>query len=213
MRTLKRALLHSLSLLILSVRVSHPVCVDGVSDTEAVLGKPMKLTCISCLKREDIRAVTRVYWSRVTEDERIPIYEYVDGPRELDSLMKGRLLWIGSKDLQDVSVRITNITRNDSGRYECEVFRQFEFDFFTPSITSTKVIKLEVKERASVDPTALYSEIMMYVLLVSLTGWLLVEMVYCYRKISKSDEQAQDAVTDYLAVPSDKEPPGPAVSD
>ena len=71
----------------------------------------------------------------------------MDGPRELDSLMKGRLLWIGSKDLQDVSVRITNITRNDSGRYECEVFRQFEFDFFTPSITSTKVIKLEVKER------------------------------------------------------------------
>lgn len=45
---------------------------------------------------------------------------------------------------------------------------------------------------ASDDPTAFYSEIMMYVLLVFLTFWLLVEMVYCYRKISKSDEQAQD---------------------
>lgn len=45
---------------------------------------------------------------------------------------------------------------------------------------------------ASEDTTALYSEIMMYVLLVFLTFWLLVEMVYCYRKISKSDEQAQD---------------------
>lgn len=45
---------------------------------------------------------------------------------------------------------------------------------------------------ASEDPTALYSEIMMYVLLVFLTCWLLVEMVYCYRKISKSDEQSQD---------------------
>lgn len=45
---------------------------------------------------------------------------------------------------------------------------------------------------ASVDTTALYSEIMMYVLLVFLTFWLLVEMIYCYRKISKSEELAQD---------------------
>lgn len=45
---------------------------------------------------------------------------------------------------------------------------------------------------ASEDTTAIYSEIMMYVLLVFLTFWLLVEMVYCYRKISKSDDQAQD---------------------
>lgn len=46
---------------------------------------------------------------------------------------------------------------------------------------------------ASLDATALYSEITMYVLLVFLTSWLLVEMVYCYRKISRSDEQTQDA--------------------
>lgn len=46
---------------------------------------------------------------------------------------------------------------------------------------------------ASEDPTALYSEITMYILLVFLTLWLLVEMIYCYRKISKSDEQAQDS--------------------
>ncbi|TMS06999.1 Sodium channel subunit beta-3, partial [Larimichthys crocea] len=53
-------------------------------------------------------------------------------------------------------------------------------------------IKLKVIEKASKDTTAVYSEIMMYVLLVFLTFWLLVEMVYCYRKISKSDEQAED---------------------
>jgi len=46
---------------------------------------------------------------------------------------------------------------------------------------------------ASQDIAALYSEIMMYVLLVFLTFWLLVEMIYCYRKISRSDEQAQDS--------------------
>lgn len=56
---------------------------------------------------------------------------------------------------------------------------------------------------ATKDLTAIYSEIMMYVLLVFLTFWLLVEMVYCYRKISKSDELAQDTAwvshTDALA--------------
>lgn len=46
---------------------------------------------------------------------------------------------------------------------------------------------------ASPDTTALYSEITMYLLLVFLTSWLLVEMVYCYRKISRSDEQPPDA--------------------
>lgn len=184
----------SLLPLILSVCVSVSVCVEGLSDTEAVLGSPMKLTCISCMKREDIKSVTKVNWYHVLDGNKIPIFEYEGGPRELDSHLKGRLRWDGSKDLQDISISITNITRNDSGSYECVVLRKFEFDFFTPDVTITKVIKLEVKEEASNDLTALYSEVLMYVLLVFLTLWLLVEMVYCYRKISKSEEQAQDAV-------------------
>ncbi|XP_076146489.1 sodium channel regulatory subunit beta-3 [Alosa pseudoharengus] len=213
MRTLTAALVLSVSLLTLSVRLSVSVCVDGDSDTEAVLGNPMKLTCISCMKREDIKAETHVFWSYIQDGEEIPIFEYDNGPRELESPLKGRLQWRGSKDLQDLSLGITNITRNDSGTYQCVVFRLFEFDSFTPSVTITRIIKLEVKDKASLDPTALYSEIMMYVLLVFLTLWLLVEMVYCYRKISKSDEMVQDAVTDYLAVPSDKDPSGPAASE
>lgn len=38
------------------------MCVDATSDTEAVLGSPMKLTCISCMKREEISAQTKVNW-------------------------------------------------------------------------------------------------------------------------------------------------------
>lgn len=45
---------------------------------------------------------------------------------------------------------------------------------------------------AGEDFTAVISEIMMYVLLVFLTLWLLIEMVYCYIKISRADEVAQD---------------------
>uniref|UniRef100_UPI0037E7E946 sodium channel regulatory subunit beta-3 isoform X1 n=1 Tax=Semicossyphus pulcher TaxID=241346 RepID=UPI0037E7E946 len=209
MLTQTRVHLQTLVLLILVVHLSQQVCVDVPSATEAVLGKPMKLTCISCLKREEIKAKTRVDWYYMPYKEkdmpldRTHIYKYEDdSAQEVDGPYKGRLTWNGSQDLQDVSIQIINVTYNDSGVYECHVYREFEFDFFTPSVFLIKDIKLKVKEQASRDTTALYSEIMMYVLLVFLTFWLLVEMVYCYRKISKSDEQAQDTATNYLAIPS-----------
>ncbi|XP_034557346.1 sodium channel subunit beta-3 isoform X2 [Notolabrus celidotus] len=178
---------------------SQPVCVDVPSGTEAVLGKSMKLSCIACMKREEIKAKTRVDWYYMPNQEnympfeKTHIYKYEDDtPKALDGPFKGRLFWNGSQDLQDVSIMIINVTYNDSGVYECHVFREYEFESFTPSVFLIKDIKLKVKQQASRDTTALYSEIMMYVLLVFLTLWLVVEMVYCYRKISKSDEQVQD---------------------
>lgn len=203
MITRTRVQLHALLLLIFIVHLSQSVCVDVPSATEAVLGKPMKLTCIACMKREEVSAKTRVDWYYMPDEEQdtmpnksqvqIHIFQFKDGQTDdMEGPWHGRLTWNGSQDLQDVSISISNVTFSDSGTYQCKVFRMFEFDFFTPSVTKTKEIKLKVKEKASEDPTAIYSEIMMYVLLVFLTFWLLVEMVYCYRKISKSDEQAQD---------------------
>ncbi|XP_072319236.1 sodium channel regulatory subunit beta-3 isoform X2 [Eucyclogobius newberryi] len=174
---------------------SHQVCVDVPSETQAVLGLSMKLTCIDCMKREEVKTRTRVDWYFMPNETsgRIHIYKYREGtPIELDSRLKGRLLWNGSQDLQDLSLRIQNVSFDDSGFYTCEVHREFVFDYFTPTAATIKNISLTVMEKAREDLAALYSEIMMYVLLVCLTLWLLVEMVYCYRKISKSDEQAQD---------------------
>ncbi|KAM6972998.1 sodium channel regulatory subunit beta-3 [Aplochiton taeniatus] len=204
MITRTRVFVYTLSLLIFAVQGVRPVCVEVPSDTEAVLGRTMKLTCISCVKREEVSAQTRVDWYYVTPlKELLPIFLYDSGKAQvLDSPWAGRLNWTGSKDLQDVSLRILNVSHQDNGTYVCKVFRQFTFDSYMPSITNTKKIHLVVRERASTDATAMYSEIMMYVLLVCLTFWLLVEMVYCYRKISTSDEQTQDTVTNYLAVPS-----------
>ncbi|XP_051252672.1 sodium channel subunit beta-3 isoform X1 [Dicentrarchus labrax] len=207
----QRLHLQTLILLCFVVHLSQPVCVDVPSETEAVLGKSMKLTCIACMRREEIKAKTFVdwYYMPTKEKDRKPnkthIFRYEDDKQvELDGPFKGRLNWTGSQDLQDVSILIINVTYNDTGVFECNVLRKFEFDFFTPSVFITKDIKLRVKAQASQDTTALYSEIMMYVLLVFLTFWLLVEMVYCYRKISKSDEQAQDTATNYLAIPSEQ---------
>ncbi|XP_023120605.1 sodium channel subunit beta-3 isoform X1 [Amphiprion ocellaris] len=207
-----RVHLQTLVLVIFVVHPSRPVCVDVPSETEAVLGKPMRLTCIFCMKREEVKAKTRVDWyymPTAAEKDIIPekthIYKYEDSNAEdVDGPFKGRLAWSGSQDLQDVSILILNVSYNDSGFYECTVLREFEFGFFTPSFSKTKNITLNVKEKATDDTTAIYSEIMMYVLLVFLTFWLLVEMVYCYRKISKSDEQAQDTATNYLAIPSEQ---------
>lgn len=196
MVTQTRVKLQTLVLLTFVVHLSQQVCVEVPSATEAEFGKSIKLTCISCLKREELKPKTIVEWYYTPANEkesRTEIFKYENNsPGEYAERFKGRLVWNGSQDLQDVSIQITNLTYNDSGFYECFVKRMFEFNFFTPSSTVSINITLKVKEKVSQDTTALYSEIMMYVLLVFLTFWLLVEMVYCYRKISKSDEQAQD---------------------
>ncbi|XP_054884307.1 sodium channel subunit beta-3 isoform X2 [Poeciliopsis prolifica] len=191
------------------VHLSRPVCVDVDSDTEAEMGSFKKLTCISCLKREELKPNTSVNWYFTSSEnntyDRIHIFQSLNGDsKNLDGPFRDRLIWNGSKDLQDVSLLILNISERDRGIYECRVFRTFDFGAYTPSTLTTKNITLTVKEKVSNDTAAIYSEIMMYVLLVFLTLWLLVEMVYCYRKISKSDEQAQDTATNYLAVPSEQ---------
>uniref|UniRef100_A0A3Q2NZN7 Sodium channel regulatory subunit beta-3 n=1 Tax=Fundulus heteroclitus TaxID=8078 RepID=A0A3Q2NZN7_FUNHE len=200
MVTLHRVHLQTLLLLLFVVHLSRPVCVDVDSETEAVLGNSMKLTCISCLKREEVKVNTTVKWFFTPTDHenstyrKTLIYQYQDEvPESVGGHFNGRLAWNGSKDLQDVSILILNVSESDRGFYECNITRQFDFRDFTPTTTIQKNITLTVKEKASNDTAAIYSEIMMYVLLVFLTLWLLVEMVYCYKKISKSDEQAQDA--------------------
>ncbi|XP_030192959.1 sodium channel regulatory subunit beta-3 isoform X2 [Gadus morhua] len=187
--------LHTLLLLMCAVRFGHAVCVDIPSETEAVVGRAMKLTCIACMTREEVKSLTRVDWFYLTNNDTllIPIFQYRNGrPKEVEGPWEKRLLWNGSVDLQDLSIWILNVSLNDSGTYRCDVFRQFKFDYFTPSVNKTKVIQLKVYPTAKVNPASLYSEVMMYVLLVFLTLWLLVEMVYCYRKISRADDHTQD---------------------
>lgn len=142
----------------------------------------MKLTCIACMRREEIKARTRVDWYYMPQKENdVPPNKTHVGPSlrpmrplcwprftprppppfqiyrfenynhtELDGPFKGRLSWNGSQDLQDLSLRILNVTYNDSGVYECHVFRRFEFNFFAPTVLITKDIKLKVKEKGAV---------------------------------------------------------------
>lgn len=52
----------SLSPVLSAASVCFPVCVEVPSETEAVQGNPMKLRCISCMKREEVEATTVVEW-------------------------------------------------------------------------------------------------------------------------------------------------------
>lgn len=122
----------------------------------------------------------------------LQIYEYRNGQQEVESPFQGRLQWNGSKDLQDVSITVLNVTLNDSGLYTCNVSREFAFEAHRPFVKTTRLIPLRVTEEAGEDFTSVVSEIMMYILLVFLTLWLLIEMIYCYRKVSKAEEAAQE---------------------
>ncbi|XP_028357175.1 sodium channel regulatory subunit beta-3 isoform X2 [Physeter macrocephalus] len=134
-------------LLILWAGVCFPVCVEVPSETEAVQGNPMKLRCISCMKREDVEATTVVEWFYRPEGGKdFLIYEYRNGHQEVESPFQGRLQWNGSKDLQDVSITVLNVTLNDSGLYTCNVSREFEFEAHRPFVKTTRLIPLRVTE-------------------------------------------------------------------
>lgn len=50
------------------------MCVDVDSDKEAIVGRAMKLTCIYCMKREEISAETKVEWSYIGPDNKtVPV--------------------------------------------------------------------------------------------------------------------------------------------
>lgn len=50
------------------------MCVDVDSDREAIVGHVMKLTCIYCMKREEISAETKVVWSYTGPDNKtVPV--------------------------------------------------------------------------------------------------------------------------------------------
>lgn len=66
-----------------------------------------------------------------------------------------RLNWIGSQDLQEVSIEIRNVTLNDSGFYQCLIHRKFRFDFYTPTVTTEKNFTLTVSEKGGAKCTFL----------------------------------------------------------
>ncbi|KAM6968082.1 sodium channel, voltage-gated, type I, beta a [Aplochiton taeniatus] len=202
----------TLALVILAIQATlgGGACVEVDSDTEAVVNEGFKLGCISCKMRGEVSATARVDWyfTAYGEKNASAIYGYEDQQQEfLDDRFYDRLAWNGSKktnDLQDGSIYILNITYNDTGTFRCVFTRVLTFQHYEFQTTATKLIHITVVDAITRGMASILSEVMMYVTIIGLQLWLVVEMVYCYRKISAAGEEAlRESAAEYLAIASE----------
>ncbi|XP_070768264.1 sodium channel, voltage-gated, type I, beta a [Enoplosus armatus] len=207
---LKLLLLLPLALLVLQVSRCHGACVEVDSNTEAVADEGFKLGCISCKRRGEVHARATVTWYFKASGETMysPLYTYENQKEYItDPRFEGRVDWRGSKntkDLQDGSIYIHNVTFNDTGTYYCLfnrvlVYPNYEFETFTKKTVVINVVPQLTRGLASI-----LSEVMMYVSIIGLQLWLVVEMIYCYRKIAAAGEEAlRESAAEYLAIASE----------
>ncbi|XP_065139781.1 sodium channel, voltage-gated, type I, beta b [Paramisgurnus dabryanus] len=194
----------------LSVSLCSGACAEVDSDTEAVAGHIFKLGCISCKMRGEVEAKATVDWHFRARGETdfVHIYTY-DGeiPNIIDERFQDRVEWHGSKntlDLQDASINLHNVTFNDSGIYRCVFNRVLTYEHYEFSTITSKEVHLTVVAKATRGMASIVSEVMMYVSIIGLQLWLLVEMIYCYRKIAAAGEEALRAsAAEYLAIASE----------
>lgn len=189
-------MIYHLSLLtVLGLFVSR--CDGGCSEvdslTEAVAGDGFLLGCISCKRREEVFARATVDWhfKPLGEEEFRHIFHY-DHPSAniLDEDFGNRLEWQGTKnsDIQTAAVYLHNVTFNDTGTYRCTFHRTLFLSQSDEHVTVEKEVELSVVAIANRELTAVISEILMYVLIVVLQLWLIIILVYCYKKISDEHE-------------------------
>ncbi|XP_020562899.1 sodium channel subunit beta-1 [Oryzias latipes] len=205
---------HLLLLALLCPLIDHcdGACAEVDSDTEAVVGRGFKLGCISCKRRSEVEAFATVEWYfRPTgEADFVQIYSYNEGVATIEHIdFSERIDWNGSKrsnDIQDASIYLLNVTFNDSGTYQCFLYRTLSYDNnFQKRVIVGKVVHLTVVAKATRGTASIVSEVMMYVSIIGLQVWLLIEMIYCYRKIAAAGEEAlrEAANAEYLAIASE----------
>ncbi|XP_059195881.1 sodium channel subunit beta-1 [Centropristis striata] len=179
----------------------HAGCSEVESLTEAVAGEGFLLGCISCKKREEVSGRATVDWhfKAEGEEEFRHIFHY-DHPVAdiLHEDFSDRLEWQGTqhRDIQIGSIYIHNVIFNDTGMYRCSIHRTLFLPQYDEHVTVEKEVELSVVAVANRELTAVISEILMYVLIVVLQLWLIVVLVYCYKKISEEHEarEARKAV-------------------
>ncbi|KAM9782639.1 sodium channel, voltage-gated, type I, beta a [Neosynchiropus ocellatus] len=196
--------------LALQASVCHGACVEVESDTEAAAYSFFKVGCISCKQRGEVEAVASVNWYfKGTEDANFThIYRYENKKGEVkNERFDLRLTWAGSNetlDLQDGSIYIHNVTYNDTGTYHCVFNRRLIYTNYECLNKTAKLIHVKVVPKVTRGMASILSEVMMYVSIIGLQVWLVVEMIYCYRKIAAAGEEAlRESAAEYLAIASE----------
>ncbi|PWA28238.1 hypothetical protein CCH79_00018562, partial [Gambusia affinis] len=187
----------------------HAGCAEVDSMTEAVAGEGFLLGCISCKKREEVSARATVDWhfKRAEGHEFTQIFHYKHPDAQvLHEDFSDRLQWQGTlnDDVQIGAVFLQNVTFNDSGTYRCTFRRTLLLQLQPENVVVEKEVELTVvaagEQALGAGPgmssiltpnrelTAVISEIVMYVLIMVLQLWLILVMVYCYKKIWNEHE-------------------------
>ncbi|KAL6109539.1 uncharacterized protein ACO6RY_12641 [Pungitius sinensis] len=186
-------------LVVFSLLVSqcHGACAEVDSLTEAVVGEGFLLGCISCKRREEVSAQSTVDWhfKPPGEEEFRHIFHYDHPSAEiLHQDFGDRLEWRGTRtrDIQIGAIYILNVTFNDTGLFRCSINRTLFLPQHEENVLVEKEVELTVVAVANRELTEVVSEIMMYVLIVVLQLWLVVVLIYCYKKIS-GEQEARDA--------------------
>ncbi|XP_029306945.1 sodium channel, voltage-gated, type I, beta a [Cottoperca gobio] len=203
-------LLLPLALLALQASLCRGACVEVDSNTEAVANEGFKLGCISCKMRGEVPAMAFVNWwfKASNEDNFTHLFRYKNQTADIfDSRFYDRLHWNGSKktnDLQDGSIYIQNVSFNDRGTYKCIFNRTLKYPRYNYQITPNKTITMNVVPKLTRGLASILSEVMMYVTIIGLQVWLVIEMIYCYRKIAAAGEEAlRESAAEYLAIASE----------
>lgn len=196
--------------LALQASLCHGACVEVESDTEAAANTFFKVGCISCKQRGEVQAVASVNWYfKGTEDSNFShIFTYANNKGAvLNERFEFRLTWAGSNatlDLQDGSIYIHNVTYNDTGTYHCVFNRRLIYSNYECLNRTSKIIYIKVVPKLTRGMASILSEVMMYVSIIGLQLWLVVEMIYCYRKIAAAGEEAlRESAAEYLAIASE----------
>uniref|UniRef100_A0A3Q2YY86 Sodium channel regulatory subunit beta-3 n=1 Tax=Hippocampus comes TaxID=109280 RepID=A0A3Q2YY86_HIPCM len=193
----------------LFVHQCNGACAEPDSDTEAGVGQGFKLGCISCKRRSEVKASATVEWyfKAKGEVDFVQIYTFSEmGPTIENEHFMDRLDWNGSKRSNDIQdAKVVYLTVVDKGRCRNVVLCAYhhENSFFPPHLRD--IICLTSPCAATRGTASIVSEVMMYVSIIGLQVWLLIEMIYCYRKIAAAGEEAlrEAANAEYLAIASE----------
>ncbi|XP_059690553.1 LOW QUALITY PROTEIN: sodium channel subunit beta-1-like, partial [Gavia stellata] len=130
-------------------------CVEVASGTEAVLGAPFRLLCIACKRRSETPAQAEGEWFFRPEGAppfpegtgKILHYSPEEGQWVAPGPFEGVLAWNGSRgtrDLQDLSVRLAAVGRPHAGLYVCRLRRNLTFEGYVYSLARNKTLRLAV---------------------------------------------------------------------
>ncbi|XP_077576504.1 sodium channel regulatory subunit beta-1 [Stigmatopora nigra] len=171
-------------------------CAEVDSLTEAVRGQAFVLGCISCKKRGEVSAISTVDWHfrPLGWENFTHIFRYRHPTAHvLSAAFEGRLDWLGTpgEDVQTGAVSLRDVHSDDAGTYRCTFSRTLLLAGFRPRVSVEKEVELGVVDVANRHLAVGVSEIIMCTLIVLLQLWLVVVLVYCYKKISHDTEARQ----------------------